>query len=161
MATSCPIPAALTCDGDVSDARRLAIRRGGEANRPIAIRATKDGEVIIVFARAECGIYSRLHQGAVPGNLRIENNLVFSENGAAIWIVGPSDEASRFSGPIELIDNRLFAGNSQPAIQGMTDPQLKLKGNFGIGQVVGLNVTPDQWRQSTEPPPQFFPEIKC
>ncbi len=87
----------------------------------------------IIFSAAFDGIHSQNHQGAVPGNLTIENNTVHA-SGNAIDIGFPSGGA--YSGPIEIANNALYPGGAFaiefPFATGMT-----ISSNVGTGLASG------------------------
>ncbi len=94
-----------------------------------------------------CGIYSREHQGAIPGNLRIEANRVVASHSAAIRIIGSSKFRSQMA-PIELIGNRLLASKGQPAIRVDQEANLTGRGNQGRGEVVGADDISGFWNSN-------------
>lgn len=94
-----------------------------------------------------CGIYSREHQSARPGNLRIENNKVIADGDPAIRIIGSianSDQGQRRASPIELIGNQLIAGQGL-AIRIDNSAIITAGGNAGEGTVVGSESALSDW----------------
>jgi hypothetical protein len=63
----------------------------------------------IIFSSAGNGIHSQNHQGAIPGNLTIQNNTIRT-SGDAIRVISPTGGA--YSGPIEIANNALYPAGS-------------------------------------------------
>lgn len=98
----------------------------------------------IVQARG-CGIYSREHQGAIPSRLHIEGNRIFAKNNAAIRIIGGGQANKKGNAFIELVANRLFAG--QLALRIDNGIKLKAVDNRGVGRVQGSRTFLATWRK--------------
>jgi parallel beta-helix repeat protein len=104
-----------------------------------------------------CGIYSREHQGATPGNLTIENNHIFARHEPAIRIIG-STPASAVA-TIELTGNRLFATGGQLALRADNGVLLKAADNQGSGGVDGSPAFAKTWRPAAFKPTEL-PQLK-
>ena len=107
---------------------------------------------------ANCGIYSREHQGAVPNRLRIEKNYVADSQDAAVRIIGA--ESGKVDGEVilQVLDNQLFARDGQPAFRIENIDVSMARGNLGIGKVLGSETFAASWNQPiaatpTTPPP--------
>jgi hypothetical protein len=83
----------------------------------------------IIFSSAGDGIHSQNHQGAIPGNLTIENNTVRT-NGNAIYISSPTGGA--YSGPVEIANNALYPAGSF-AINLPFQTNTNIAANIGTG----------------------------
>jgi parallel beta-helix repeat protein len=94
-----------------------------------AIQAAADAIIRnnIIFSSAGNGIHSQNHQGAIPGNLTIENNTVRT-SGNAIHVVSPTSGA--YSGPIEIANNALYPAGSF-AISLPSTANTNIAGNVG------------------------------
>ena len=92
---------------------------------------------------ASSGIYSREHQGAKPGNLRIEGNEVIAKRGSAVRVTGGQQGTA--NAKIELINNRLFARNAI-AIRIDNKITVTAKQNRGLGNVTGWSPTAQAWK---------------
>jgi hypothetical protein len=96
-----------------------------------AIQAAADAIIRnnIVFSSAGNGIHSQNHQGAIPGNLTIENNTIRT-SGDAIRISSPTGGV--YSGPIEIANNALYPAGSF-AINLPFQTNTNIAGNIGTG----------------------------
>ena len=96
-----------------------------------AIQAAADAIIRnnIIFSSAGNGIHSQNHQGAIPGNLTIENNTIRT-NGDAIRINSPTGGA--YSGPIEIANNALYPAGSF-AVNLPFKTNTNISGNIGTG----------------------------
>lgn len=106
---------------------------------------------------AGCGLYSREHQGAIPGNLRIEGNYVIAGKNPALRIIGPP--AADANSNIKLIDNRLFAGNGHPAIRIDNKVAISAHQNSGQGGAVGSDQASNQWTTTSKPNHVDLPKL--
>lgn len=91
---------------------------------------------------AGSGIYSREHQGATPGNLRIDRNEVIARKGSAIRVIGSQQAVP--NAQIELINNRVLARNAV-AIRIDNKVKVSAKQNRGIGEVTGWSPASEEW----------------
>ena len=104
----------------------------------------------LIISPSGCGIFSREHQGAIPGNLRIERNAIFADQASAIRVIPPDGSSHRgYSGPVQITRNQLAVANGHPAIRVTHDKQLQLTGNYGFGDVDGIQANLQQWRHQT------------
>jgi MYXO-CTERM domain-containing protein len=97
------------------------------------IQVAADTRIVnnIILGAAQDGIYSRQHQGGVPGNIEILHNTVIN-NRNAIRIAG-------IVGPITVANNALYSAN-QNAIRVEGDTaQLTATGNVGQGGLQGIS----------------------
>jgi len=120
------------------------------------IQVAADAVVLsnVVFKTGGCGIYSREHQGAIPGHLLIEQNDIRDANSAALRIIRPGNG---YSGQIELQHNQLFARPGQPAMRVGPDALVHISGNRGRGGLEALPTTTDGWQElTTEVKPKAF-----
>ena len=101
-----------------------------------AIQAAADAIIRnnLIFSSNVDGIHSQNHQGAIPGNLTIENNTIRT-SGNAIDIGFPT--GGNFSGPIEITNNALYPGGSF-AIDTFFTTGITSAGNTGTGGASGL-----------------------
>ena len=100
-----------------------------------AIQAAADAIIRnnIIFSSAGNGIHSQNHQGAIPGNLTIENNTIRT-SGNAIHVSSPTGGA--YSGPIEIANNALYPAGSL-AINLPSTANTNIAGNMGTGFSTG------------------------
>jgi hypothetical protein len=117
-------------------------------SRDHGIQAAADAIIVnnFVVGAGGDGIYSRTHQGAIPGNLTIRDNVVLAAgSSAALRIIPPSgtprssDDESRYSGPIEVSGNVLLASKNQMAVRIGFDKAVRFAENRGMGLVEGLS----------------------
>jgi hypothetical protein len=96
-----------------------------------AIQAAADAIIRnnLIFSSAGNGIHSQNHQGAIPGNLTIENNTIRT-SGNAIHVSAPTGGA--YSGPIEIANNALYPAGSF-AINLPTQTNTNIANNIGTG----------------------------
>ncbi len=112
------------------------------------------------------GIYSRTHQGAVPGNLTIRDNVVLAAGSSAALRIIPAfgdaasgnaasgnaasgnaasgngaagDDRPSYSGPIEVIGNVFFASENRPAVRIGWDDAIRFEDNRGTGSIEGTS----------------------
>ena len=97
------------------------------------------------------GIYSRTHQGAVPGNLMIRHNVVFAAGSSAALRIIPAsgdgssgdrsdgDDGSPYSGPIEVVGNVFLASENRPVVRIGWDEAIRFVDNRGTGSVEGTS----------------------
>jgi hypothetical protein len=106
------------------------------------------------------GIYSRTHQGAVPGNLQVENNIVVVRAPArAIRIIRPDEgsPANDYSGSVVVSGNQLFAfGGVAASID--ASPRVQFRDNRGVGMIRGLDSSTARLREAELPALQL-PEL--
>lgn len=103
-----------------------------------AIQAAADAIIRnnLIFSSARNGIHSQNHQGAIPGNLTIENNTIRT-SGNAIHISSPTGGA--YSGLIEIANNALYPAGSF-AINLPSTTNINISANIGAGFATsGLN----------------------
>lgn len=98
------------------------------------IQAASDAIVVnnIIFDSGGSGIQSQNHQSAVPGNLVIAHNTVFSSSTSSVVRVS-QPSGSVFSGPITIANNALYAMGSGAALQLPDLPGINTTGNIGVG----------------------------
>lgn len=137
---------AITVYGTAGNARNVISNNVIWNTGDHGIQVAADAVVIsnIVSDTGGCGIYSREHQEALPGNLLIEQNDVRGSNSAALRIIRP---ANGYSGRIELRDNQLFAKSGQAALRAGPDELLELVGNRGQGRLDELPKTTTGWQE--------------
>ena len=110
-----------------------------------AIQAASDAVIRnnIIFSGRHHGIHSQDHQGAIPGNLTIVNNTVYTA-GTAIHVSPPRD--GELSGPIVIANNALYSENGPvlnlPRLDGFT-----LSANFGHCSQ-GVPYSAEEWQES-------------
>ncbi|MFP6899629.1 MAG: right-handed parallel beta-helix repeat-containing protein, partial [Opitutales bacterium] len=64
----------------------------------------------VIFNCGNAGIYSRDHQSAVVGNLRIVHNTVVNAGKTALRVIPPSK--GKYSGPVLVANNALYGGTA-------------------------------------------------
>lgn len=96
-----------------------------------------------------CGIYSREHQQAVPGNLTIDGNLIVTANteNPAIRIIGQATKGVPSPLPIQITNNLLFAQSGKAAFRAENGPDLRCDQNRGRGTVTGSKDFANSWQQ--------------
>ena len=87
------------------------------------------------------GIYSRDHQSAVVGNLKILHNTVVSKGRTALRLIAPTE--GKYSGPILIANNAFYAGVA------MKIPEknfILFAGNAGQGSISGGKLGRGEWK---------------
>lgn len=79
------------------------------------IQAAADADIIqnVVVGASQSGIYSREHQGAVPGRLLIRGNFVADCGGPSVRVIGSPSNRENSSQKILVSGNRLIARDGQ------------------------------------------------
>ena len=95
----------------------------------------------LIFNCRGAGIYSRDHQSAVVGNLKILHNTVVSKGRTALRIIAPIE--GKYSGPIMITNNALYAG---VAMQIPEKNSITFAGNAGLGNIVGRKLGDREWK---------------
>jgi len=95
-----------------------------------AADATIRNNIIFSAGNGFTGISSQNHQSAVPGNLTIVNNTVFSRRGDNVLSINHS---GALSGPIIVANNALYATQGGRAIRVPTSSGVTVAGNVGVG----------------------------
>ena len=90
---------------------------------------------------AGCGIYSREHQGTVPGNLTIKNNFVIAKSDPAIRVIGKQSASKA----IELVGNTLMGASNQIVVRLEGLQSVTATENRGCGAIVGPREMTESW----------------
>ena len=86
----------------------------------------------IILSQAASGISSQNHQSAIPGNLTILHNTIFSQgSGHAINVSWPSGDA--LSGPIVIANNALYPQGTGRPMNLANLPGYTISGDVGVG----------------------------
>ncbi len=88
-----------------------------------------------------CGIYSREHQGARPGNLQIEKNVVFAQKNPALRLIGTGQRAEG----IELRGNRLMGTADGITVRVDQMEPITAEDNTGVGRIQGSQAIQADW----------------
>ena len=94
----------------------------------------------LIFNCKGSGIYSRDHQSAVVGNLKIVHNTVLNEGKTALRLVAPAK--GKYSGPVLVANNAFYAG---VAMQTPGSNFITFSGNAGQGNVLGGKLERKEW----------------
>ena len=94
----------------------------------------------LIFNCKGSGIYSRDHQSAVVGNLKILHNTVLNEGNTALRLVAPAK--GKYSGPILIANNAFYA---EAAMRIPPTGFVTFAGNAGQGNVLGGRLERREW----------------
>lgn len=97
----------------------------------------------LIFNCQGTGIYSRDHQSAVVGNLKILHNTVLSKGKTALRVIAPSK--GKYSGPVLIANNAFYAG---VAMQIPVKDFITFAGNAGQGSISGGKLGHGEWKGS-------------
>ena len=95
----------------------------------------------LIFNCKGAGIYSRDHQSAVVGNLKILHNTVINKEKTALRLIPPSK--GKYSGPILIANNAFYSG---VAMQIPEKNFITFAGNAGSGNIVGRKLGHAEWK---------------
>lgn len=95
----------------------------------------------LIFNCKGTGIYSRDHQSAVVGNLKILHNTVVNEGKTAFRLIAPAK--GKYSGPILIANNAFYA---KVAMQIPRKDDLTFAGNAGQGSITGGKLGRTEWK---------------
>ena len=94
----------------------------------------------LIFNCKGAGIYSRDHQSAVVGNLKIINNTILNKGKTALRLIPPS--GGKYSGPVLIANNAFYA---RVAMQIAGKGFITFAGNAGQGRISGGNLGRGEW----------------
>ncbi|MBT3636380.1 MAG: chloramphenicol resistance protein [Opitutae bacterium] len=95
----------------------------------------------LIFNCKGTGIYSRDHQSAVVGNLKILHNTVVNKGKTALRLIAPAK--GKYSGPILIANNAFYAG---VAMQIPGKGFVTFAGNAGQGSISGRKFGQAEWK---------------